>query len=181
MLMRHSDFYYRNFLWSVTGHMHTSSCKDRQWQIGNRQGPWESGKRQSIRDVRNWKVSFPQTKKKSKNGKYISEYLSVIRLKRNKFWRTKMRLLFLVVLLWSFWKLWLSWWSSWRLCGCTWSSLITLVHFLSVEMVKYQISANLKNAFQTDGPTDGRTDGPMCRVACPRLKISSAIYQSLQA
>ena len=70
------------YLWSVIGHIHTSSCKDRQWQIGNRQGPWESWKRQSIRDVRSWKVSFPQTKKKSKNGKYISKYLSVIRLKR---------------------------------------------------------------------------------------------------
>ena len=51
---------------------------------------------------------------------------SLMYSRKNKFWRTKMRLLFIVLLLWLLWYLWLSLSSRWswsfllRLYGCTW-------------------------------------------------------------
>ena len=44
-----------------------------------------------------------------------------------------------------------------------------------MEIGKYQISANLKNEFQTDGRTDGRTNGRMDGRTKPHVETFGRI------
>ena len=66
-------------------------------------------------------------------------------------------------------------------CSCSnghKSSSITLIYFLSVELDKYRISLNFKNAFQIDGPMDRRTNKPMDKLSRVRERKTRPIVIS---